>query len=114
MARQLNTELAGSLFVLYPQRAGRTGKAMPPAAIGLAMTFGYRIDRWDDRGDSIFEHVAGLSDLIVARAAYRAACRRWPNTKITLRQGARIREKNWRCDEGAGPADDPADGMASR
>jgi hypothetical protein len=76
------------------------------------MTFNYRVDRWDDRGDSIVEHVAGLSDLIVARAAYQAACRRWPGTKITLRQGTRVIEKSWCCETGS--PDDHADGMASR
>ena len=59
------------------------------------MQFGYRIDRWDDRGDSIFEYVAGVADFTVARATYRAACRRWPDANITLRQGARVLERNW-------------------
>ena len=31
-----------------------------------------------------------------ARAAYRAACERWPNARITLRQGARIVEESRR------------------
>src|SRR5262249_46615641 len=37
----------------------------------------------------------------VARAAYRAACRRWPEAKITLRQGARVVERNWSTSEAA-------------
>jgi hypothetical protein len=44
-------------------------------------------DRWTDDGNSILEYVAGIADLIVARAA---ACRRWPGAKISLRQGARV------------------------
>lgn len=59
----------------------------------LARThFVYRIDIWTDDGKSILEHLAGVENLIVARAAYRAACERWPNAVITLRQGARVVE----------------------
>ena len=36
----------------------------------------YRIDRWDD-GKSVAEHLADIDDLIVARAIYEAACKRW-------------------------------------
>jgi hypothetical protein len=59
------------------------------------MTFAYRVDRWTDDGNSILDYVAAVADLAVARATYRAACRRWPEAKITLRQGARVIEKNW-------------------
>jgi hypothetical protein len=52
--------------------------------------FAFRIDIWDDTGDSIVEHVAGIDDFEVAEAAYRAAVARWPMGRITLRQGARI------------------------
>jgi hypothetical protein len=54
--------------------------------------FVYRIDIWTDDGKNILEHLAGMENLIVARAAYRAACERWPNARITLRQGARVVE----------------------
>jgi len=46
-------------------------------------------------GNSILEYVAAVADLIVARAAYRAACRRWPEAKVSLRQGARVIERSW-------------------
>jgi hypothetical protein len=59
------------------------------------MQFAYRVERWSDDGNSIVEHVGGLCDLIVARAAYKGACRRWPQAKLTLRQGARVIEQNW-------------------
>jgi hypothetical protein len=59
--------------------------------------FAYRLDRWDDNGDSIMEHVAGIDDLEIAVACYWAACRRWPNGRITLRQGARVIERSWKC-----------------
>src|SRR2546430_6627552 len=40
--------------------------------------FAFRIDIWDDTGDSIVEHVAGVDDFEVAEATYRAAVARWP------------------------------------
>ena len=58
--------------------------------------FVYRIDIWTDDGKNIVEHLAGLENLIVARAAYRAACDRWPHARITLRQGSRVVEYNLR------------------
>ena len=55
--------------------------------------FAFRIDRWDRDGHTIMEdHVAGSEDLMVAMAAYEAACRHWPGETITLRQGARVIE----------------------
>ena len=44
--------------------------------------FVYRIDILTDDAKNILEHLAGMENLIVARAAYRAACERWPNAKI--------------------------------
>src|SRR5262245_19047617 len=58
--------------------------------------FAYRVDRWDARGDSIVDHIAGLDDLEVATAAYAAACKRWPREPITLRQGTRVIEDSRR------------------
>jgi hypothetical protein len=53
--------------------------------------FTYRIDTWaKPEGKSIVEHVAGVEDYQLALATFRAACERWPNTPITLRQGARV------------------------
>jgi hypothetical protein len=49
--------------------------------------FAFRIDIWDDAGDSIVEHVAGVDDFEVAVVTYWAAVRRWPLARITLRQG---------------------------
>jgi hypothetical protein len=44
---------------------------------GVAMTtktyFPFRIDVWDDRGDSIVQHVAGVDDFETAVATYWAA-----------------------------------------
>jgi len=44
--------------------------------------FAFRIDIWDDTGDSIIEYVAGVDDFEVAEAAYRAAVARWPRARI--------------------------------
>jgi hypothetical protein len=38
----------------------------------------------------------GVEDFEVAMATYRAACQRWPNAAITLRQGARVIEDSRR------------------
>lgn len=51
--------------------------------------FAHRIGLWDDDGENIVEHLAGVEDLQVALATYRAACERWPKAPITLRQGLR-------------------------
>ena len=47
---------------------------------------------WDDAGENVVEHLAGVEDLQVAMATYPAAYDRWPNAPITLRQGARVIE----------------------
>ena len=59
----------------------------------------YSIDRWDDAtGSNLYEHLAGMNDLLLARATFEAAVKRWPMAKITLRNGARIIEKTWPAD----------------
>jgi hypothetical protein len=52
--------------------------------------FAFRVDIWDDAGDSIVEHVAGVDDFEVAEATYRAAIARWPMAWLMLRQSARV------------------------
>jgi hypothetical protein len=58
--------------------------------------FAFRIDAWTADGESIVEHLAGVEDYTLPMAAYRAAIERWPNTPITLRQGARVIEDSRR------------------
>jgi hypothetical protein len=58
--------------------------------------FTFRIDIWDDSGNSIVEHVAAVEDFEVLEATYRAAVARWPAARITLRQGARVIEDSRR------------------
>jgi hypothetical protein len=69
--------------------ASRGGSLGWGGAMKTRTYFAFRIDVWDDAGDSIFEHIVGSEDFEVAVAAYFAACQRWPKAKITLRQGAR-------------------------
>ena len=35
--------------------------------------FSHRIDMWDDYGENVLEHLAGVEDFDLAMAAYRAA-----------------------------------------
>ena len=56
----------------------------------------HSINRWDHAtGSNLYEHLAGVNDLLLARAAFEAAVKRWPNAKLTLRNSARIIEKTW-------------------
>jgi hypothetical protein len=65
------------------------------------------VDIWDDTGDSIVEHIAGVADYQVALATYRAACERWPGTPITLRQDARVIEDSRRLRHSVIPFHEP-------
>jgi hypothetical protein len=58
--------------------------------------FSFRVDTWTPDGESIVEHVAGVEDYEIALATFRAACERWPNTPVTLRQGTRVIEDSRR------------------
>ena len=51
--------------------------------------FALRIERWEK---DVVHHVAGVDDFLLAMATYQAACRRWPDARITLRQGGRLIE----------------------
>jgi hypothetical protein len=56
----------------------------------------HTIDRWDEAtGESLIERIAGVSDYLVALETYRAAVKRWPGAKITLRNRARVIEQSW-------------------
>jgi len=44
----------------------------------LGESFAFRVDSWDDTGDTIVEHVAGVDDFEVGEATYRAAWRAGP------------------------------------
>jgi hypothetical protein len=60
----------------------------------------HSIDRWDDAtGSNLYEHLAGVNGLLLARATFEPAVKRSPGAKITLRNGARIIEKTWPADD---------------
>jgi hypothetical protein len=52
-------------------------------------------------GSNLYEHLAGVNDLLLARATFAAAVKRWPGAKITLRNrnGVRIIKKTWPADD---------------
>ena len=54
----------------------------------------HTIDRWDD--ENLVEQIAAVGDFLVALETYRAAVKRWPKDKITLRNRARVIEQSWR------------------
>ena len=57
----------------------------------------HTIDRWDDAtGENLIEQIAAVGDYLVALETYRAAVKRWPKDKITLRNRARVIEQSWR------------------
>ena len=54
----------------------------------------HTIDRWDDAtGENLIEQIAAVGDYLVALETYRAAVKRWPKDKITLRNWARVLER---------------------
>jgi hypothetical protein len=56
---------------------------------GPRRRFTHCIERWGT-DDSAADHVAGVEDFLLAMATYQAACRRWPDARITLRRGRRV------------------------
>ena len=57
----------------------------------------HTIDRWDDAtGENLIEQIATVGDFLVALETYRAAVKRWPKDKITLRNRARVIEQSWK------------------
>ena len=56
--------------------------------------FHFRIDLWDDQDRLIEQVIAFVSDLEVARAAYKATVKAKPGKRITLRQRARVLDRS--------------------
>ena len=46
-------------------------------------------------GHRLVEQIAAVGDYLVALETYRAAVKRWPKDKITLRNRARVIEQSW-------------------
>ena len=64
---------------------------------GPMADYTHNIDRWDEAtGENLIERIAGVSDYQVAVETYKAAVRRWPGAKITLRNRARVIEQSWK------------------
>jgi hypothetical protein len=59
--------------------------------MGPRRDFAHRIERLD-ADDRVIADVAGVEDFLLALATYQAACRRWPDARITLSQGDRVIE----------------------
>jgi hypothetical protein len=51
--------------------------------------FAHRLDMYGS-GDEVIEHLALIEDHLLAIATYHAACRRWPDAHLKLRQGDRV------------------------
>ena len=93
-------ELGGGVFLAGS--AGHSGKYSPCPALdrvgqnGPMADYTHTIDRWDEAtGENLIERIAGVSDFLVALETYRAAVKRWPGAKITLRNRARVIEQSW-------------------
>jgi hypothetical protein len=82
-------QFSGALFGAFRAVPGAIAKRV---ATTTRTRFAHRLDLWDTTGDTIVEHLAGIEDLELAQAAYRAACERWPSANITLRAGERLIE----------------------
>ena len=50
----------------------------------------YKVEKWDLQGAHVEEIVATASLAMIGHAAFHAAVEQYPNTSLTLRQGARV------------------------
>ena len=51
--------------------------------------FAHRLDLCGS-DDEVVEHLAGIEDYLLAIATHHAACRRWPDAHLKLRQADRV------------------------
>ena len=66
--------------------------------------FAHTIERRWSSEPGATERVASVQDVLLAMATYYAACRRWPDNRIFLRQGGRVLQdslKAERTEDGA-------------
>ena len=67
----------------------------------------HAIDRWDAATREPYESIAAVGDYLVALETYRAAVKRWPKDKITLRNrrgcSRRVGGINGRCSAHCAP-----------
>ena len=90
--RVLRCPQAGVAFALFSNNVSAGCQAGETMKSKDRKQFSHRIDMWDDDGENVLEHLAGVEDFDLAMATYRAACLRWPGAAITIRQGARMLE----------------------
>ena len=78
-------------------QAAEPSPFIPPAPDTPMADHPHTIDRWDDAtGENLIEQIAAVGDYLLALETYRAAVKRWPKDKITLRNRARVIEQSWR------------------
>ena len=53
----------------------------------------FKVEQWD-RDGPIERVIASAANVIVGRGAYQAACRQYPQARLTLRQGIRVIEES--------------------
>ena len=90
--RVLRCPQPGVAFALFSNNVSAGCQAGETMKSKDRKRFSHRIDMWDDDGENIVEHLAAVGGYDLAVATYRAACLRWPNAAITLRQGTRVIE----------------------
>jgi hypothetical protein len=56
----------------------------------------FKVEQWDRDGNFVERVIARADNLIVGRRAYEAACRQYPEARLTLRQGIRVIEETER------------------
>src|SRR5215831_19295057 len=48
----------------------------------------FPVDQERARGSNLYEHLAGVNDLLLARATFAAAVKRWPGANCAMGQGS--------------------------
>jgi len=61
-------------------------------------SFAHSIERRWSSQPSATERVASVQDFLLAMATYHAACRRWPDNRIFLRQGGRVLQDSFKAE----------------
>jgi hypothetical protein len=103
--RHLSPHEVATLADRMAQRPGKTLHLLPATAelVIEALRFYararapenplFKVERWDWKGSHVEEIVASASLIMIGKAAFGAAVEQFPHMSITLRQGARVIEK---------------------
>ena len=96
-AKHLILAANAAAAVLCRRMPRRDSAQAASALFAPCPTHPHTIDRWDDAtGQNLVEQIAAVGDYLLALETYRAAVKRWPKDKITLRNRARVLEWSWR------------------